>query len=70
MLNNMVFTERKSCIFYQSCTDGALRYFNPFMVKFSQRIKILVHLRHEVLSNYIFSESSRVAEQDGGTLVA
>ena len=53
---------------------------NPFMVKFSQRIKkyttalliifILGHLRQEVLSNYIFSKSSGVAEQDGGTLIA
>ena len=33
-------------------------------------IFILEHLRHEVLSNYTFSESSGVAEQDGGTLVA
>ena len=32
-------------------------------------IFILEHLRHEVLSNYIFSESSGVAEKDGGTLV-
>ena len=54
--------------------------FNPFMVKFSQRIKKYTTtftyyfypgaLRHEVLSNYIFSESSGVAEQDGGTLIS